>query len=139
MSKMAGVKNNKNIEPHIPKPFQKGNEIIREYTEDKIVNGTIYRSVLVDYAYPNKKGSMDVEYGYLLRHVTIRTEDSHKTISELNLMSAQEIMEHTQYVLSDDYKYRTKQYLMYLTKYTSRRLAQMIQNLNFYDDIPKEE
>lgn len=139
MSKMAGVKNNKNIEPHIPKPFQKGNEIIREYTEDKIVNGTIYRSVLVDYAYPNKKGSMDVEYGYPLRHVTIRTEDSHKTISELNLMSAQEIMEHTQYVLSDDYKYRTKQYLMYLTKYTSRRLAQMIQNLNFYDDIPKEE
>lgn len=139
MSKVTGVKNSKNNEPHIPTPFKKGNEIIREYTEDKIVNGTIYRSVLVDFSYPNKKGSKDVEYGYPLRHVTIRTEDSHKTISELNLMSVEEIMEHTVYVLSDDYKYRTKEYLLYLTKYTTRRLDQMVNNLNFYDDIPKEQ
>lgn len=139
MSKMAGVKNNKNNEPHIPKPYQKGNEIIREYTEDKIVNGTIYRSVLVDYAYPNKKGSKDVEYGYPLRHVTIRTEDSYKTISELNLMTVQEILEHMQYIISDDYKYLTKEYMLYLNKYVSRRLAQLIKQLNFYDDIPKEQ
>ena len=131
---MTGVKKQK-VEPHISIPFRKGNTVIREYVQEIVRNGTIYRSVLVDFSYKNKKGEEQVEEGYALRHETIRTPDSHLNISDLNEMDLIDISNHMEYITKPEYKYYTNSYMVFLLRYFLRRTKQKLNNLPYYAEI----
>ena len=126
---------NQKVESHIPIPYRKGNTVIREYVQEIVRNGTIYRSVLVDFSYKNKKGEVQTEEGYALRHETIRTSDSHLNTSDLNEMDLMDILKHMQYITNPEYKYYTSTYMDFLTKYAERRTKQQLNNLPYYAEI----
>jgi len=126
---------NQKAEAHIPIPFRKGNTVIREYVQEIVRNGTIYRSVLVDFSYKNKKGEVQVEEGYALRHETIRTSDSHLNTSDLNEMDITDILTHMLFITKPEYKYYTRTYMDFLIKYVERRARLKLNNLPYYAEI----